>query len=496
MSDKIIDYLYNNYRNIYYTYSEEIEDEINNLIDNDSCSIYYKPLNYYSINSVPNILFIKIIPNLFRKCYVNSTLNIPNICPSIVQNSVTNFYLPKIIDEKYIKSFLYYNFPSNTNNYYTLEKLIKNTIYSNNLLSSKKKNETYSSFTTANILFSQIYSNDSMLIQLLNLNKFVDSSYYLTNNSLIGNNFKIEWDCTLSCYCDNNDDSIYIVGNYNDSLLINYNDASTLYNLFNNAINQNILKLINFNIINSDLNILYIIKYAIEVYNDILLQIQYYLDSKTYCLKDYMYPSNIPILFSLYNNFYKNQIETNNKELISTNINSVIPVSITIESYVNSFISVYFDTYPNNYLLKTVYISNSYALVFIGTTNNASTIVISDYIYYFISVDNPSPIKISNNWSSTTYYSTVISFVNEFLIYYESYLGGATAIEQNIYSNGGLYPNLGTNSSESQNIGYLYFFYKSNVLVGVAYLTLETDSSITPLGYGLALDYSDYNVVL
>jgi hypothetical protein len=209
-----------------------------------------------------------------------------------------------------------------------------------------------------------------------------------------------------------------------------------------------------------------------------------------------MYPSNIPILFSLYNNFYKNQIETNSKELISTNINSVVPVSITIESYVSSFVSIYLDTYPNNYLLKTVYISNSYALVFFGTTNNASTIVINDYIYYFISVDNPSPIKINNNWSSTTYYSTVISFVNEFLLYYENYLGGAAAIQQNIYSNGGLYPDLGTDSSDSQNIGYLYYFYKSDVLVGVSYLTLETDSSITPLGYGLALDYSDYNVVL
>jgi len=493
MSNNFIDYLYSNYRNLYYIYNEDIQNEINNLIDNDTCSVKYRPLNYYSVIGFSSIYFIKIIPNLFRQCYINSTLLIPNICPSIVENSEINLYLPKLIEEKYIKSFLYYNFPCNITDIYTIQKLINNIKSSNTILASKKKNETYSSYTNPSILFSQLYSDNSMLVQLLNLFKFINISNNLTNNSLIGSIFKIKWDCTLSWYCNNN--NTYIVGNNNNSIILNYTDGSTLYNLYYNIYNEEILNLFNINS-NNSINILTILKYAVDVYQQILIQIEYYLQSKTYCLFDYMLPNNIPILFSLYNNYYNNQLKTNSKELNTSNINSVVPIKISIESYVNSFTTIYFKTYPSNYLLKTVYINNLYALLFISTNNNSSTIILSEYIYYFISINNPSPIQIYNNWVSTTYYNNINNFVNDFLIYYENYLGSSNTVLENNYVDGGLYTNLGENPSDPENIGYLYFFYNSNnTLIGVVYLTLETDSTITPLGYGLALDFNNYIIL-
>lgn len=495
MSDKIINYLLNNYLNIYYSYNKEIEIEINNLIDNGECSIKNEITSYYSIEGVSNIFFIKIIPNLFRQCYINSSLKIPNICPSIVKNGISTLYLPKLINEKYIKSFLYFNFPASSGIYYTLEDLTKNTILVNKLFRTKKINETYGSKTSATVLFSEIYSNNSMLINLLKFNKFLNNSNTFINLNLVGTNFTVEWDCTLSCFC-NNENNTYVVGNVNDNIIINYNDASTIYNLYNNAINQNILNTINVDIINYNINIFLVLKYAVEVYSDILCQIDYFLASKIYCLQDYMNPSNIPILFSLYNNFYNNQIMTNNLELENSTINKVVPDTITIENYVNSFITVYLKSYPSNYLLKTVYIDNIIALVFFGTTNNPSTITNNDYIYYFINVNNPSPILLINNNPFSAYYDSVILYVNDFLIYYINYLGGAEAVEKKIYNNGGLYPNLGTNKDDIQNIGYLYFFYKDDILIAVAYLSLETDSNGNPLGYGLALDYSDYNVII
>jgi len=494
MSNNFIDYLYCNYRNLYYSYNEEIQNEINNLIDNGVCSVKYNILNYYSVIGVSSIYFIKIIPNLFRKCYINSNLLIPNICPSIVQNSEINYYLPNLIEEKYIKSFLYYNFPCNITDIYTIQKLIKNIKSSNIILGLKKKNETYSSYSKSTTLFGLLYSDNSMLVQLLSLYNFINKSNNFTKNSLIGCNFKIKWDCTLSCNCYNND--TYIVGNKDNSLILNYIDGSTLYNLYYNTYNIEILNEYNNDDSNiNNVNILTILKYAVDVYQQILIQIEYYLESKTYCLLDYMLSSNVPILFSLYNNYYNNQLKTNSKELTNSNINSVVPIKISIESYVNSFITIYFKTYPSNYLLKTVYLNNLYALVFISTNNNSSTIVISDYIYYFISINYPSPIQIYNGWTSTTYYNNIDNFVNDFLIYYENYLGSSNTVLEDNYVDGGLYPNLGE-TSDSENIGYLYFFYNSdNILIGVAYLALETDSTVTPLGYGLALDFNDYIIL-
>jgi hypothetical protein len=501
MSQKMINYLKENFRDTYFIYNDEIQNEIDILINNTECSTYSKIVNYYSINGLSNIFYIQSIPNLFRQCYINKDLLIPNICPSIVNNGDTEIYIPNLIDKKYIKSFLYYNFPSNSSNKYNINKLLSNIIFSNNYLKNKKLKETYGSFTNPQKLFNQIYSDNSMLVQLLNFNSFLYNSNIIYNNNLIGSNFKVLWDCTISCFCNNN--NILIIGNINQDLEVTYSDAASLFNLYNNIYNQNILNSINAEYVNmgtnnTNINIYIILNYAFEVYQDIITQIQYYMENKMYCLKDYMLPENIPILFSFYNNFYDNQIKTNNKEVISSNISSVIPINTNLEYYVNSFISVYLETYSNNYLIKIVYLNNLYALIFFAPNGiNSTNVTPSDYIYFFINVNNPSTINIKNNFSSTQYFNTVTSFVNYFIPYYSNKLGGAIPEQVSSYPNGGLFPDMGSDNGNSENISYSYYFYKNNILVGVAFLTLETDSSApSGYGYGLALDYSDYNIIL
>lgn len=490
MGENIVNYLLKNYKEIYYIYNDETEIEINSLINKANCSIKVNPINYYSISGISNIIFTKIIPNLFRQCYIYDSLKLPNICPSIVQNGNTSLYFPNLIEEKYIKSLLYYNFPANSKIHYTIEDLIKNTARVNNLFFNKKTKQTYDSKTIPLILFSEIYSESSMLFNLLKFNNYINYSNHLTNLNLLGQNFSIEWDCTLSCFCSDNFDDLFILGNQNNDIIINFSDVYALYNVYNNIYNQNILNTINIDSFNFNYSIFNILKYATEVYSDILTEINYFLDSKIYCKRDYMKPNNIPILFRIYNNYYNNQISTDKYELTNTNINNVIPITINIEIYVNSFINLYFKAYTNNHLLKTVYLDKNSALIFIGKTDNPLIITKNDYIYYYINVANPSPVLIFNNNPFSSYYSTVNSFVNDFIVYYTNYLGGAKAIEKKLYSNGGLYPNLGTNTMDSQNIGYVYNFYLNSNIVGIAYLTLETDINGSPLGNGLALDFN------
>ena len=86
----------------------KIASEVDTILNQspNSCYYFFNEDNNYSVNGSDDILkifdFTYLIPNLFRKCYTNNTLKIPNICPSIIENSVINLYLPILIDEKYM----------------------------------------------------------------------------------------------------------------------------------------------------------------------------------------------------------------------------------------------------------------------------------------------------------------------------------------------------------------------------------------------------------
>ena len=56
-------------------------------------------INGIELNYVNIISLVYLIPNLFRKCFSNDTVTIPNICPKFTFKSNITFYYPLLIDK-------------------------------------------------------------------------------------------------------------------------------------------------------------------------------------------------------------------------------------------------------------------------------------------------------------------------------------------------------------------------------------------------------------
>jgi hypothetical protein len=280
----------------------EIDYILNNLESNESsCSIPYSKnssmtivgLNFYT-NSF-NYSFL--IPNLFRKCFIQKNIPIPNICPNFEKNNVIKNYLPLLLDKKYIKGFLYFNYSSDiyNNNSFdsSLTDVMKNKI--NNILSSKR-GTNYGNYTQAPVIFNYIYSPNSILIQLLNFNLVLNNAEKAYSNQKVMKPFQIPWNVLLYCSCNEN---IIDFDNTNTN-----NPATRL----NKALNQTDLNQIN--LLNSRIKIseiFQILEYALQVYSDIVVEIEYFMLSKDYNRPSYMDVSNLDLLNKLYNNYKNNQ---------------------------------------------------------------------------------------------------------------------------------------------------------------------------------------------
>lgn len=144
-ADQIIINFINQNPNVGYL---EIQNEINNVLDNilpELCYVPYSNLNNYYIDGFSNnntvLNFSYLIPNLFRKCYMANTLLIPNICPTFVYNSRTFEFIPVLIDENLIKSFLYFNFPCNIHDYDPSNNFLKNIVDLSYNIDKKKETQ-------------------------------------------------------------------------------------------------------------------------------------------------------------------------------------------------------------------------------------------------------------------------------------------------------------------------------------------------------------------
>jgi len=320
-----------NYINKYFNNNNiETDDVLNGEIDKIfkeltkyKCSIPYEITTNVIINGVElddiNIInLVYLIPNLFRKCYSNDTVSVPSICPKFTFNTSITFYYPLLIDKDLIKSFLYFNCPSNIYNY-TFNDGIKNVIKEKQEIIYKKKNTTSSSYTAEYEIFKIIYDKNSLINQLILFNKYINKSNYSVSNNKLISNFKILWDYTSSCitYTNSIDDS-YIIGNNNKTDDVSEVTAKNLFDIksiINNSGNNTKFFITIYNILS----------YAEEVYEDILTEIGYFMTSKEYCKKSYMNYNNIPELTSIYNNFYKNQVYSNSKDLSYNLSNNIIP---------------------------------------------------------------------------------------------------------------------------------------------------------------------------
>lgn len=479
----------------------EIDEIFNNLIKYN-CSIPYNFSNNSNINGIEveyvNLINLVIfIPNLFRKCYVDDSISIPGVCPKFTFSSTVTFYYPLLIDKNLIKSFLYFNFPSNIYNY-TFSDGIKNILEVQSNIGNKKINTTSGSYTTQTEIFSILYNKNSLLNQLVLFNKYINSTDFYVNNSKLINNFKVIWDFTSSClsYTSSINDT-YIIGNNSRNNIISEVTGKNLFDI-KSAIYSSTPSISNSSFLKTIYIILY---YAEEVYQDVLLEISYFMNSKEYCKKDYMNINNIPELISMYNIFYKNQVYSNSKDLSFSLSNDITPVVITINDYIDKFIVIYKETNNNVVLLKIVIITEKNGFVFFLDKLPAIITDYTDYyIYYYIDIYIPSPVKLTNIWKYIVNYSEsgINTFISDFINGYDGYLINwvgylkyikASKYTFKSYPGGGLYPNLGYDYTNSNNIGYYYYFYStSNNLISTVYLTLRTiDNTETTSAYGVAL---------
>jgi hypothetical protein len=475
----------------------EVNDVFNNLVEG-TCYRNFTELTATSIIGPNDILkiidYTYLIPNLFRKCYLQDTTIIPNICISNVEDYKVIKYFPYLLEEKYIKSFLYFNFPASYTNYNNMNSFLNNIINLKSYILKKSRNTTYGSYTPGNILYDSIYSSKSMLSQLLFFNNYLNINNLSENNSKINNSFNILWDYTTGCV-KNAAGNTFIIEIYNNNNIINQSTAFNInyirYSYFNKFIPPN-----DFN--NNEIlyvyksNIYVILEYALEVYQDIVQKFNYLIRDVEYCDKDYMNIKNIPILVKLYNIYYKNQIYSNNNGIPLTTVNNVIPKYITINTYINKFKS-YYNSNMSGTVIKSILLNNNEGFVFCckNKVYNRLTIKRSDYLYYYINIYSPSAIEVYNFWGTvnpTPDYTgiPINQFINDFLytgttignnLPYLTISNSKSALLQNTLINAGLYPLI--DSSVSTN-GYIYYTYNdiSNTnLNSKVFLTYETEES-------------------
>jgi hypothetical protein len=284
----------------------EIDNTFNNLETiNDNCSIsYYKPINIsiVGLNFANSFNYSFLIPNLFRKCFIQKDIPIPNICPNFEKNNIIKNYLPLLLDKEYIKGFLYFNYSSdiyNNNPFITSitnnlsQYPLKNKI--NNILRSKR-GTNYGNYTSSPIIFDYLYSPNSLLVQLLNFNKVLNNAQKAYTNQRVIKPFQIPWNVLLYCSCNNN---VIDFDNTN-----NNNSATKLGKILYKA-DLNTINLLNLN--KNIPQIFQILQYALQVYSDIIIEIEYFMLSKKYNRQSYMTVTNLELLNKLYNNYVNNQ---------------------------------------------------------------------------------------------------------------------------------------------------------------------------------------------
>jgi hypothetical protein len=469
-------------------------NEINNIfnnIDESNCYIEDTLTASIKINGAAGVLnevgvyeLVYIIPNIFRKCFYSKQIKLPEACPSYTSSNNYIQNLPLIINKNIIKSLLYFNFPSNYKNYNIYSQINQISKLKNILI--KKKNTTYGSYSFTFNIINEIYSQDSILLQLINLNRYLlECDIYYTNGKT-SNSFTVIWNILISCL-SYNETNIYTIGSS-----INSSNLIRKILVINNQQGVLINKIRNTNLLSDSYtslrSIFNILNYANEVYEEISLSIKYFMTNGVFCKQNYMSLKNLKPLLKLYNRYYKNQQYINDKSLVLNDISYIIPSIITINEYINKFKDIFLETYPNTTYLKNVILFITNGLVFFN--NN---IIENDYYYYYINTLNPSPQNLTNSWILTIDYSTsgIGTFINNFIYGVDSYPGflstsGATNYKYESYSGGGLYPDKGLDYTNNNNIGYKYLFYNSKeLLLYTVYLTLRTIN--TSEAYGVSL---------
>jgi len=329
-----------------------LQNEVENLLNytnnnNDiaSCSYQLNDLlitpTTTGLSFLANYNFLNIInmliPDLFLICTTTKydsdfirQIILPNSCPIYtLTEQVTTIYgtndalsininIQEIIDIELIQSFFYFNFTSeyaqDSSQILRLFSLLERVkLY---LLNKPPNNE--SKFTDPEVIFAELYSSNSLLIQIIEFSNKLNEVLGINKNGTNICQYNIPWFFTFNCL-GNVDNVIipYNSFNSNKSLFsLEYADMFYLSNI-RNTINTLLETVYTYN---SDLelkniikksNIFIIIDAALAVYNNILLEISYILTNKIYVKQPYQNIINLFKCLNLYNNYVENQIYLN-----------------------------------------------------------------------------------------------------------------------------------------------------------------------------------------
>lgn len=341
-----------------------LQNEVENLLNNtetnyNNCSYNVKELfitpTTTGLSFLANYNFVNIInmliPDLFLECTTASYKNdaeriiyLPNACPIIsyktpkIEKSINNvkriyqsidiqLNIQRTIDLELIASFMYFNFTSDyrigTSQFTRLFSLEERVL---KYLIDKPPNNS-SKYTDPQVIFSEIYSSDSLLIQIINFSNKLNEVLSTNKNGINTCQYFIPWLFTYNClqYNNENTSNFYPYTSFNTNKYLyamEYSDLFYLSNMNNSSINSiNILLETLYKYTNDpDLiklikvsNIFTVIQIALDVYNNILMQISYILTNKIYVTSAYQNPINLFKCLNLYYNYVKNEIFLNNQ---------------------------------------------------------------------------------------------------------------------------------------------------------------------------------------
>jgi len=332
---------------------ESLKNEVSSLFNNintnyGTCS--YSPNDLIitptttGLSFLANYNFLNIvnmlIPDLFLECTTTSynsdddrLIFLQQSCPiyTTTTSGISDYGRPidsinitlnfqKTIDTELIASFLYFNFTTDYtqdsslfSRFISLEERVQVYLFN-------KPPDNSSKYTDPQTIFADIYSSNSILVQIIEFSNKLNEVLGLNNNGTNICPYFIPWLFTYNCL-GNDDNPLIPYNSFNSNKSLYSLEYADLFYLSNIRLSVNSLldavfkynqnnELIN---IIKKSNIFVIIDIALTVYTNALQQISYILNNKIYVKNPYQTSTNLVKCLILYYNYVQNETFLNNQ---------------------------------------------------------------------------------------------------------------------------------------------------------------------------------------
>lgn len=404
------------------------------ICGSDTCFYNYRfNLWFDETNNAGFLIYNSIIPDIFRKCFseaiIDDIKNCKNICPYYYEkNNPTNLTLGyqkrimNLLSQNDIKALLYFGYSTPSFNYVkkingNKVELTNNEILlfnqmlesnNRNILNKKSARDYISNHQiTFFNYFSILYPVNTLIYQLVNFIFKAKKTYsYVLSNKIYLNTVRINWEYTLSCNSDLKN---------NKNIEINEKFMAYLYVLYERYLANN------FVIYEYYQKFFDIIRYSLDVYNDIYL---IYKKQRNYlrmplfnkmntfkiCKRQYMSDKYKIKCRRYYNNYITNKSNIYTNKVLNINIDR----DMNFESILANIIPIKVN-FPKNTYDKINFFKENYPLLEFNFEEDNSFPKIEKY-YFLNRMDNLN-IDLSKftNIICWNYFNDIILDVNDIL---------------------------------------------------------------------------------